>query len=135
MQTFLPYADFKKTALVLDAKRLNKQRVEAKQLLSGQWPNHPASKMWRGYEAALALYGEIICLEWISRGYKDSLRFWFNTKLWDYRPDCRIPIVMPLWFGNEAFHAAHRSNLLRKNPEWYSQFNWTESNDLPYIWP
>lgn len=33
------------------------------------------------------------------------------------------------------FHASHRSNLLRKDPVWYSQFNWTEPNNLPYVWP
>jgi hypothetical protein len=41
----------------------------------------------------------------------------------------------PPWLGDEAFHASHRSNLLRKNPEWYGQFGWTEPDDLPYVWP
>lgn len=35
MQTFLPYPDFCGTALVLDRKRLGKQRVEALQVLRG----------------------------------------------------------------------------------------------------
>ena len=60
MQTFLPYKSFRKTALCLDNKRLGKQRVETLQILraltgyynqSGAWLNHPAVKMWRGYEA------------------------------------------------------------------------------------
>jgi hypothetical protein len=25
--------------------------------------------------------------------------------------------------------------LLRKAPEWYGQFGWRESADLPYVWP
>ena len=33
MQTFLPYPDFVKSALVLDYRRLGKQRVEARQIL------------------------------------------------------------------------------------------------------
>ena len=41
----------------------------------------------------------------------------------------------PKWLGNKKFHASHRSNLLRKDREWYSQFGWTEPDDLPYIWP
>lgn len=43
--------------------------------------------------------------------------------------------VLPAWFGNQAFHDSHKSNLLRKSPLWYSQFNWNVPNDLDYIWP
>ena len=32
MQTFLPYADFERTAAVLDVRRLGKQRVEVLQI-------------------------------------------------------------------------------------------------------
>lgn len=42
---------------------------------------------------------------------------------------------MPPWFGREDFHASHRSNLLRKHPDWYRQFGWYEPDDLPYVWP
>jgi hypothetical protein len=64
MQTFLPYPDLKKSFEVLDYRRLGKQRVEAMQILnillsdkkSGGWVNHPAVKMWRGYEDALCVY-------------------------------------------------------------------------------
>jgi hypothetical protein len=41
----------------------------------------------------------------------------------------------PDWFGNKEFHASHRSNLLRKDPEFYGKYGWTEPHDLPYIWP
>jgi len=34
----------------------------------------------------------------------------------------------------EAFVNRH-SNLLRKMPEHYKQFGWTEPDTLPYIWP
>lgn len=44
-------------------------------------------------------------------------------------------IEYPSWFGNEEFHASHRSNLLRKDSIFYSQYYWDESSDLPYIWP
>ena len=59
MQTFLPYPDFQKTAQCLDNKRLGKQRVEARQIIStlegksNGWRNHPAVKMWKGYEDCL----------------------------------------------------------------------------------
>lgn len=135
MQTFLPYPSFKESAKVLDRARLGKQRVEAKQILlalanGGGWSHHPATKMWRGYEFALAKYGEAICKEWIGRGYKDSLLPFFQSP----RPDF-FDWLKPPWIGNEEFHASHRSNLLRKMPEHYGQFGWKEPDDLPYVWP
>ena len=64
MQTFLPHSNFRKTARYLDYRRLGKQRVEAYQILNvltgkskgNGWKNHPAVKMWKGYENALKLY-------------------------------------------------------------------------------
>ena len=49
----------------------------------------------------------------------------------------KIPlrIKMPLWLGHSELHASHRSNLLRKDKSFYSQYNWNESADLPYVWP
>jgi hypothetical protein len=42
---------------------------------------------------------------------------------------------LPSWWGDDAVHASHRSNLLRKLPEHYSRFGWSEPCDLPYVWP
>lgn len=134
MQTFLPYENFCASAQTLDRQRLGKQRIECKQLIKaivtgGGWANHPAANMWRGYEIALALYAVEICEEWRSRGYVDNQLPFFQEFIGESKA------VMPKWLGNEAFHASHRSNLLRKAPEHYAQFGWPESNDLPYIWP
>lgn len=134
MQTFLPYPDYDLSASCLDNRRLGKQRVEAKQIYLAitdptyGWQNHPAVKMWRGHESGLAYYGFTICLEWRGRGFNDTLKEWFETRL-------GIPGDRPAWFGDEAFHASHRSNLLRKDPLHYAQFNWSEGPDLPYVWP
>jgi hypothetical protein len=134
VQTFLPYPDFAATARVLDRQRLGKQRVEAWQILrtltgvTQSWRNHPAVLMWAGYEEALSAYGRAICREWrIGRGYKDTM--------YDRFPQPGPDPVMPWWLGDPAFHAAHRSNLLRKAPDWYGQFGWSEPDDLPYEWP
>lgn len=145
MQTFLPFPDFVKSAQCLDWRRLGKQRVEAFQLLvaigdawaiierskrgitspgRAGWRNHPAAKMWRGHNDALGIYMNCIIREWVRRGYKNTMSFYPETI-------CGLPP----WFGNEPFHASHRSNLLRKDTKYYSQFGWTESSDLPYIWP
>ena len=138
MQTFLPHADFYKTASVLDWRRLGKQRIEAKQILltiekgeeAGGWRNHPAVNMWRGYENALAVYGITICLEWIERGYNDNQLEWFRNKVISYDNKDTPP-----WLGNKDFHLSHRSNLLRKNLDHYSQFWPNVPDNLEYVWP
>jgi len=45
------------------------------------------------------------------------------------------PAEYPVWLYDEEFHASHRSNLLRKDPEYYGRFGWQELPDLPYLWP
>ena len=78
MQTFLPYDDFRRTAEVLDQKRLGKQRVECIQVLRGLtrpgygWRHHPAVKMWRGHEEALGRYAYTCCERWVSLGFGDT---------------------------------------------------------------
>lgn len=146
MQTFLPFADFEQSARVLDYRRLGKQRVEAYQLyraLTGVtkgWVNHPAGKMWRGHEGALCAYGYIICTEWVRRGYKDTMRPFFRDQVlgraFSSVPGATLTLDSPPWVGDPAFHAAHRSQLLAKDPAWYGQWGWTEEpGALPYIWP
>ena len=160
MQTFLPYPDFAQSAKVLDRQRLGKQRVEAYQivrtLLAGEqagWANHPAVRMWRGHGVALLAYLLAVCDEWTSRGYKDSVKekvlAEVSAKLGmepegleaNARQDLLAGHIgapyggLPTWLGDEAFHASHRSNLLRKAPDWYEQFGWTDPHDLEYVWP
>lgn len=129
----MPYPDFVDSLSCLDYKRLGKQRVEAKQILTAlepnsisRWKNHPAVLMWKGYEEYLKIYHNLSISEWISRGYNNNMP---ALEVIQYK------LEVPDWFGNESFHASHRSNLLRKYPEHYSKFNWTEPNDLPYFWP
>lgn len=133
MQTFLPYPSFSASAAALDYRRLGKQRVEAWQILmsllgKADWPspNHPGVKMWKGHLAALCTYGTAICEEWIRRGYRDSMLERFA---------CSEPVQAPAWLGDPEFHAAHRSNLLRKDPVHYGRLGWTEPADMPYVWP
>ena len=137
MQTFLPYDDYAHSAQVLDRQRLGKQRVEAWQILRTLlkltnklgWANHPAVRMWAGYEESLAHYGMAICGEWIQRGYKDSLLTQFEQYSGRTRPSS------PYWLGNAAFHISHRSNLLRKDMAHYGAFWPHVPADIAYIWP
>jgi hypothetical protein len=133
MQTFLPYADLQLSVKVLDYRRLGKQRVETFQVLNilldrtptKGWRNHPVTRMWTGYEEALKLYQNYTINEWVSRGYKNTMKL-EEVDLED--------VVMPPWFGVELFHQSHRSNLLRKDYEYYSQW-FNEPSDLEYLWP
>lgn len=132
MQTFLPYSSFEKSAFCLDKKRCWKQVVEAKQIintlegLSKGWRNHPATKMWVGHIPALKLYFNIflgVC----------KVKHKINTHLEIYHVDNLVSL--PSWIGNEEFHKSHQSNLLRKNFTYYSKFNWSVPDNLPYFWP
>ena len=135
MQTFLPHPSFRESAKSLDRQRLGKQRVEVYQILRALagitkgWRNHPATRMWAGHESALAAYGIACCDEWISRGYEDNLR----DKILEFL-DPSEQDNMPWWFGVEEFHSSHRAALLRKDPEHYGQFGWTDDAE-DYWWP
>lgn len=147
MQTFMPLPSFRRSAAVLDNKRLGKQRVECKQILlclgvpvgehvpgSSKWRNHPAVRMWAGYELQLSVYSIVVCREWRARGFKDTLL----PQFMDVYSALRLTVgknKYPCWFGNKLLHASHRGNLLRKDYRHYSQFGWLETVDLPYFWP
>jgi hypothetical protein len=145
MQTFLPYDSFSRSASVLDRRRLGKQRVETLQILrtlageTSGWANHPAVKMWEGFEPALMRYGLQICLEWSERGYRDTC-FDKIAKFVRYFPwrGSSSPLGFPPnppWLGDKDFHRSHQSNLIRKNPTHYGPLFLGVPDDLPYIWP
>jgi len=135
IQTFLPFPSFAESAAALDYRRLGKQRVECKQIMLALidptygWQNHPAVKMWRGHVRALADYATFICLEWKSRGYKDTLAPWF-IDFAVLNKDSEPP-----WLGAPDFHRSHQSNLIRKDPAFYAPKFPGVPGDLPYIWP
>lgn len=140
VNTFLPYADAYRSARALDYRRLGKQRVECKQIhmaLHGEskgWVNHPATRMWRETPEALVHYALQMCREWRARGYKDTLTQYFYNEI-DKHGYLRHEVKYPDWFGDEAFHLSHQSNLKRKLPEHYGPLFPSVPNDLPYVWP
>jgi hypothetical protein len=128
---------FQGSFMVLDRQRLGKQRVETMQLAnailkSSGWSKHPAAKMWARNIPALIAYGIQCCDEWIDRGYKDTVR---GKLIAIYDTLENKEIRMPWWMGMESFHRSHRSNLVRKLPEYYSLIWPKERDDLPYVWP
>jgi hypothetical protein len=129
LQTFVPYKSFEACAVCLDSQRLGKQRAEGRQisraLIRGSgWFHHPAVQMWRGYHDALHAYVNACIDEWVRRGY--------HNRMLRYKVPKRYR--MPWWWGGEI-HRTHRSNLLRKDYEFYSRYKWKEPDDLDYFWP
>ena len=144
MQTFLPYPDLRVSCVVLDDRRLGKQRVETYQILRALtwpaygWKNHPAVRMWRGFTPALVRYGLDVCDAWEARGRADATRAALLTFTGGRVPelaDLRRRGQLPPWLGEEAVHVSHRSALLRKDPAYYRRFFPDEPDDLPYAWP
>jgi hypothetical protein len=139
MQTFLPFPSLRDSAAVLDRQRLGKQRVETMQIMKtlltgGGWQNHPAVKMWQGYEECLLMYQESVCAEWIGRGYVDTCMS-KTQEMYTMDRGMIGGILYPPWFGDDNFHFAHQSNLVRKDPDHYRQYFPEVPDDLEYIWP
>jgi hypothetical protein len=162
VQTFVPIAsvNFSDIAKVLDNKRLNKQALEGWQIMmnllnldpngnyrvSKGWSNHPAVKMWRGHEQALYEYIAAMTDEWVSRGYKTTIKDKAEETL-------RVAIGrnlvtktngLPEWITQfdkyQQIAKSHRIALLSKEYEWYSQFDWQEDigrapDSYDYVWP
>jgi hypothetical protein len=139
MQTFIPFKDITKSAECLDNKRLGKQRIETVQiarcllgLSPGGWKNHPAIKMWKGYEPYLIkVYLKAMMDEWEKRGFNNDKTKEHYKEL--YRKIRRKKAIAPPWI-TDKFCISHQSNLLRKNEEYYSKY-FSAPKDLPYLWP
>lgn len=131
MMTFVVSSDVNECAKALDYRRLGKQRVEAYQILrtlrghSHGWKNHPAVKMWMGYEDALAMYMNAMIDEWIARGYKNTM---IKETIEKHPP-------FPWWFTWKPLQESHKAALNRKQPAYYN----FDVDDCfmchGYIWP
>jgi hypothetical protein len=128
MMTFLPFADFAKSAASLDMRRLQNQRTEARFVL--EWleqtgpyfdlADYGAARMWRGFRDALALYYNAMLAEYERRGKTNGPTL----------PRASVPtatVEMPPWLGDERFHSSHRAVLLQKDAAHYGQLGWTEA--------
>lgn len=144
MQTFLPYADFARSAAVLDRRRLGKQRIEALQIVRALvrpdygWRHHPVVRMWRGYDAALLCYAVTMTERWRSLGCADTV---LATLLAESPRRLRTQAALarlgklPWWLGMRRLHRSHQSALVRKAPLHYRRFFPAVPDDLPYVWP
>lgn len=148
VQTFLPYADFERSARALDRKRLGKQRVETIQVVRALtkpdygWQNHPAVLMWKGFEEALGRYGFACCEAWTELGFGDTCALTIATDLRaagirTVRTQFELAAAdaLPPWLGDEAVHRSHQSALVGKDRQHYSPLFPDVPDDLAYVWP
>ena len=149
----------------MDKKRGWKQVVECKQILcalnykfapddwktSPSWSkrpylNHPAVKMWAGYEDLLALYYNVFLEHAIEAfSINTDLKPIKNSHVTEYKKllsrtdlsEGTAPGKFPFWFFNENFHRAYRSRLIAKDPDYYrDKFPGDEGfNGGKYLWP
>lgn len=115
----------------LDWRRLGKQRVEARQIynaLTGAtkgWRNHPAARMWEGFEGGLALYHNAVIEEWVERGYRN------NMPLLPVPEDAKLP----WWFTWKPLQNSHRASLNRKDASHYKFDVPADYTSRGYVWP
>jgi hypothetical protein len=133
MQTFLPYKQFDKSAKALDSKRLNKQILECYQILKvlsnpdprAGWRNHPAVKMWRGYEHQLLNYTYSMVREANKRGIKTDKNV-SNIVALVASESIHWGQEYPEWLNDdilvERLTTSHKANLYKKDPVYYFDF-------------
>ena len=147
MQTFVPYADFRESAAVLDSRRLNKQLLEGRQIYHiltenrsrGAWVDHPAVKMPRYYDNALYVYLSAVKYECDKRGISTQKNWDAISQMYGWNWDRGNRVIMPPWWGDDRVHQSHRNNLYVKDPEYYAQFiddnRVTCCDKCNYFWP
>ncbi len=140
MQTFVPEDTFEDSVRVLDRQRLGKQRVETLQImralagLSKGWTNHPATRMWRGYEFSLLAYQDATVREWKRRGYNDTC--WGKTlEVYSEHFGDRDDVSLPHWWGDNRVHESHKKALVFKDPVWYNTIYPNVVGVYDYYWP
>ena len=159
MQTFLTSKSFSETARSLDNLRLNKQALEAWQILMTNlrltpdglprqgkgWVSHPAVKMWTGCDLLLLDYIGAMVLEWERRGFKSTIAD-KATETIQFAKEQGLLYDQgnkPEWMSNQEIlkevTSSHRRALLVKNYDWYKQFGWSEDvgtrqDSYEYVW-
>lgn len=142
MQVFVPSHNIFECARVLDNKRLRNQIFETNGILSiihnrpkvdgsprRGYMNHPAVLQWKHWPGYLSSYNMACIQEMEKRGVvPDAYRLIAESFESDE--------LCPTWWGDESVHSTHRSRLLQKNPEHYTQFGWSEQYEEPqsYWW-
>ena len=86
--------------------------------------------MWVGYVPALMQYSNFMLCKVLELKTHKVVAY----QPFDMIGKLRNP-KMPPWMGKKKLHASHRSKLLEKDFDHYSQFGWKEKPGLEYYWP
>ena len=144
MQVFLPENSFADCAKVLDTKRLVKQLLEGRQIMTilanespgGAWKNHPAVKMFAGYEASLYNYLKAIRNEMDLRGYKWEKNWEVIKDTYKRNFSNQDRYSTPGWMQDDRFIKVvmtHRGRLHQKAPELYPQYKKESEVFMDYV--
>lgn len=98
----------------------------------------PLSRMWQGYEIALAGYSVAYLATMVSFGVNGASRALVLAQAvarMRVASEDGEPMVMPPWLSDIDVLRSHRSNLVRRFPERYAEA-WPRNPPLmPYLWP
>ena len=162
VNTFIIYSDIYQTMKALDYRRLGKQRVEAKQIIDlleyydendefpeKGWKNHPAVLSWIGYTNALKAYFNICLLEWVNRGYNNTMESYDVKESKYIARECefdgktcifekKTKYSYPKFVSFPPYLFSHQAALYRKDPKFYDFFDMDELEEyinIGYLWP
>jgi len=96
----------------------------------------PLSRMWQGYEVALAGYSVACAAVMVSFGVTTGLRPQVMAQgVAQLRAGSEgdEPLVLPPWIQDIDVLRSHRSNMMRR---WPGRYDWPRTPvNMPYIWP
>ena len=114
---------------VLDRRRLNKQKIECKQILdaidgiSKSWKNHPITKSYTPYRKWLMIYLWLL-EEYTSAESDIVMMIHYNKWLWDNRPE----------FHTDEYFKQMKRRLYTKDNNHYSQYKDLGESDINWYY-
>lgn len=162
MQTFITGGGDSHGVANLDSKRLNKQLLEGRQILNVlvtiqkdpaakvAWRNHPAVKMWAGYEFALysyLLWVETECRKREIQTEKNMAAIVDLAMELDGSSLGRVPAWWTDPVRKDRIITSHRASLYKKDPDYYAEWkfesDWVDAHRYAvvccdrcnYYWP
>lgn len=97
--------------------------------------NHPAVRMWQGYHVALGMYAAATASTLVVHGISVGLETMkMAGAVEEMRREEEQPFVLPPWIKDTDVLRSHRSNIVRRWPEYADVWPGTPER-MPYLWP
>lgn len=113
-------------AMKLDRVRMNKQVIEARQIiksiegLSKSWKNHPVCLMYKKHKEWL--YDYMCCMDCYLKGLYEYAKYWSDE----------ADKIRPSFLDWDELIIQHRKRLYSKSPDKYPQFAQYGTSDINY---